>query len=901
MDAEDREADRVYAAIDRRMDSRRRARREAAAKLANEEFRKKRPKIQEQFRDLKRELGGLSESDWDAIPEALDHTRRRRATKKSAPRFQNYTPVPDRILRQAGLGSAGRAAVGGGGSGGSRSASSGLVTPAGWSTPAPRIAAPGSRRVAASGFATPAGWATPGGIGLRRGWQTPAGMATPAGTASESTATGQKDLTQLGRARDKMLGIKLDRVADSVSGQTVVDPKGYLTDMNATVQVQSTSAIQDIKKARLLLKSVITTNPKHGPGWIAAARLEYETGKVVAARALILKGCDTVPKDVDVWLEAVVMHSRDSARAILAKAVRHLPTSKKIWLAAVDLEEAVEKKKAVLRRALELIPRSVDLWKAAVELEAPDDARVMLSRAVELIPTSVELWLALARLETYDNARKILNRARKAVPTDPLIWITAAKLEEAQGKHGNVPVIIKKAISSLEAHRVRIDRDSWLAQAERAERSGSKLTCQAIVMATVGIGVDPQDQRSTWKNDAQRFEANGSIETTRAIFAHLLAKYPRRRQIWELAAAFERRRGDSQSLDALLQRAVKHCPQAEILWLMWAKERWTSGSVEGARQILTQAFAANTDSEDIWIAAVKLEVETKEFARARGLLAKARQRAGTDRIWMKSAALERRLGDDAACLGLLQEACKLYPRFDKLWMMRAQLHAGRGESKDARMVFKQGVKTCPRSVALWRVYAGFEADNGSYARARSLLETARAKVPRMPKLWLAAIRIEERAGNRAAAGQLMAKALQECPKSGELWAHAIATDPPPARKSRSYSALERCIDDPHVFLCVAKLFWQAGKQRKARVWFNRALAVDSDLGDVWAWFYRFEKDQGRKDRIQRVVKKCIQAEPAHGERWCAVSKKVANEGLKTEAILKKVEALLPVDVFAVAN
>ena len=29
-----------------------------------------------------------------------------------------------------------------------------------------------------------------------------------------------------------MLGLKLDSMADSVSGQTVIDPKGYLTDLS---------------------------------------------------------------------------------------------------------------------------------------------------------------------------------------------------------------------------------------------------------------------------------------------------------------------------------------------------------------------------------------------------------------------------------------------------------------------------------------------------------------------------------------------------------------------------------------------------------------------------------------------------------------------------------------------
>lgn len=70
-----------------------------------------------------------------------------------------------------------------------------------------------------------------------------------------------------------MIRLNLDRMADSVTGQTVVDPKGYLTDMKS-IKISSDAEISDIKKARLLLKSVTNTNPRHAPGWIAAARLE---------------------------------------------------------------------------------------------------------------------------------------------------------------------------------------------------------------------------------------------------------------------------------------------------------------------------------------------------------------------------------------------------------------------------------------------------------------------------------------------------------------------------------------------------------------------------------------------------------------------------------------------------
>jgi len=45
--------------------------------------------------------------------------------------------------------------------------------------------------------------------------------------------------------------------------------------------------IADIKKARLLLKSVIQTNPNHAPGWVAIARLEELAGNMGEARKLM--------------------------------------------------------------------------------------------------------------------------------------------------------------------------------------------------------------------------------------------------------------------------------------------------------------------------------------------------------------------------------------------------------------------------------------------------------------------------------------------------------------------------------------------------------------------------------------------------------------------------------------
>lgn len=88
----------------------------------------------------------------------------------------------------------------------------------------------------------------------------------------------------------------------------------------------------DIKKARLLLKSVRETNPHHPPAWIASARLEEVTGKLQVARNLIMKGTEMCPK-VRVWpgiLEGCVAPTPGSLGVCATQdACRWKPTSVK--------------------------------------------------------------------------------------------------------------------------------------------------------------------------------------------------------------------------------------------------------------------------------------------------------------------------------------------------------------------------------------------------------------------------------------------------------------------------------------------------------------------------------------------------------------------------------------------
>eukprot|EP01103_Thecamoeba_quadrilineata_P011033 TRINITY_DN2549_c0_g1_i1.p1 TRINITY_DN2549_c0_g1~~TRINITY_DN2549_c0_g1_i1.p1 ORF type:complete len:437 (+),score=89.55 TRINITY_DN2549_c0_g1_i1:187-1497(+) len=423
--------------------------------------------------------------------------------------------------------------------------------------------------------------------------------------------------------------------------------------------------------------------------------------------------------------------------------------------------------------------------------------------------------------------------------------------------------------------------------------------------------------------DAQSCLARGSVRTARAILAHAASVFPGKKSIWRQMAQLEKAHGTRESLQQILTVAVTHCPRAEILWLMSAKEQWLAGNVPAAREVLKRAFQFNQNSEQIWLAAVKLENDTDEVQRASALLANARRLCGTEGVWLKSALMERQLGNTENQKSILDQALALFPKSPKLWMMRGQLEEklctlersdpmsvdkdlssaqteqdtekDKERSKEiesVREIYQKGLVHCPNSVALWQCAARWEEKAMSTAKARALLEKARLKNPASPELWLWAVRVELRANNKKIAATLLAKALQDHPKAGILWAQAIAMEPKPRQKTKSVDALKRCDDDPYVLVAVARLFWEDRKVDKARTWFDRAVTLYGDQGDAWANFYKFEAQYGTPDNQQSVIKRCADADPHHGEMWTSVSKNPANHRLTIEQILVKVALLL---------
>lgn len=403
------------------------------------------------------------------------------------------------------------------------------------------------------------------------------------------------------------------------------------------------------------------------------------------------------------------------------------------------------------------------------------------------------------------------------------------------------------------AVQVIINRDSWIKEAVDCEAVGALVTCAAIIRCTIQQGVDAEDLLITLMGDAADCLKNEppAVETARAIFNFAIERFPNKEHLWLQAVFLEKDHGTAASTEARLKEAVKNCPRDEILWLIAAKQKWLADDLAGARDILREAFGAIPTSQQIWLAAIKLEWENNEFERARALLSKAREHASCESVWLKSALLERELGQPQVAVGLLLEAIKIdkYAHFAKFYMMAGQIYTEElNELAKAFSIYQAGLKVAPQSVPLWQLLIRL-AEKKGVTKARPICSEARLKLPKNDLIWLEYIRLERRSGDKKQAESLMAQALQECPSSGALWAEELLTCAKERQKSRSIDALKACVDDPLVLIAVGRLFERGGRVLKARRRFDRALALNPRLGDGWAYYFAMEYVHAHKAQL----------------------------------------------------
>ena len=177
-----------------------------------------------------------------------------------------------------------------------------------------------------------------------------------------------------------------------------------------------------------------------------------------------------------------------------------------------------------------------------------------------------------------------------------------------------------------------------------------------------------------------------------------------------------------------------------------------------------QAHAAKADSEAIWLAAFKLEFENKEPVRAAALMVKARESpVQTQRVWMKSAIVERELvrPSETLLMCILPPELPLPGSFQASLRCerRAQYHHLLAEQFWFLTLEQQQNAVHTAFCLAVTVQIGMQ---GNTEEEQRLLEEGLQRFPAFDKLWLMLGQLEERRGRAAAARTAYQNGLKRC-------------------------------------------------------------------------------------------------------------------------------------------
>ena len=147
------------------------------------------------------------------------------------------------------------------------------------------------------------------------------------------------------------------------------------------------------------------------------------------------------------------------------------------------------------------------------------------------------------------------------------------------------------------------------------------------------------------------------------------------------------------------------------------------------------------ESEEIWMAAMKVENESGEVERARQVLKRARDKCPTEKVWRKSAEFERdhhhhhhhhhhKEGkeeenedeDEDEEKKVIEEGLERFPTSAKLWQLRCEMAERREEEQAIREVYQRAIKVCNnpnKATKLWLQASRFEENSWSLSSSSS--------------------------------------------------------------------------------------------------------------------------------------------------------------------------------------
>jgi pre-mRNA-processing factor 6 len=322
----------------------------------------------------------------------------------------------------------------------------------------------------------------------------------------------------------------------------------------------------DVPAARQVLAEAFAANPDAEAVWLAAFKLEFETGQVARARAILAKARAGVAGAASprIWMKAAILERAEgeagAEAAILADGIARFPAFAKLHLMHAQ---------------------------AAARAGDIDAARAAYAAGYGAVPSSAPLWVGAAALEEaagrVGRARALLEQGRLANPACDDLWIAAIRTEARSGQAAAADALLAKALQARPA-----SGPLWAEAIGRAPRPVRKARS---VDALTKCNDDPAVLGAV----AALFASDRKVEKARAWYGRATSLAPLVGDAWAAWARFEARTGgaggggDPIRATAVSAAAAKVKPKYGHRWAPIAKDPANAG--KGAEEVLALVVA----------------------------------------------------------------------------------------------------------------------------------------------------------------------------------------------------------------------------------------------------------------------------------------------------------------------
>ena len=604
-------------------------------------------------------------------------------------------------------------------------------------------------------------------------------------------------IENVGKAKNSILKMLIDKIGEEKGEKNSVDRLSYLTELNTLNKdnvvnpLNSFEGVQDMKKAKLLLNNLITTNPENPLSWISAARLELMDNELQKARELLSKAIEKIKDSEELWIEYSRLYDNDPVKAkyILNQGIIYLPKSEKLYFELIKIEKNDNEKKKILKKCLfEEIPTSEILWKMLIELEKNNKEiyKRLLIKCTEYFPKSINNWILLSKECNYEEGKEFLLKAIKLNEDSWHIRMFYLFFEEKenkdiQNKEDILTKIFNKAIDDFKDKEKT--NEELISFACEAEKNNCLLSNKIIINYTLKnyfIKTTYKKTKATFKKIIEDIKSQEFkyIFTIKQIYISLLKLNDNKDiELWVKYIDFIKTNISINEVENIFKEAINKATKdvfKETFYLLYAKILKENNEIDKAIDLLIEGYK-KINKENILFALVKLYDIKKSFNESISLLEKEKEdkkNKNNHEIYIYLIKEYINIENIEKALLECDEGIKKFKNIDEFYLLNTDLlllkKINNEEEKNKNLelaanILRNGIKLIPESYKLYIKLSDVLFQIKQYNQARAILDKGIfiKNNENCALLYKEQILLENKIGNKNVAKNLLYKALKK--------------------------------------------------------------------------------------------------------------------------------------------